>query len=52
MNRKLNLKKFVIYTILFAVIGAVVINLLGLTGIAEWIVIFIVAILSNVMARR
>lgn len=52
MDNKFNLKKFITYTLLFAVLGALVISALDLTGVSKWIIIGIVAISANVMARR
>lgn len=45
------IKKFVLYTILFAVIGAIIITAFNISGFLKWFIIFTVAVSSNVAAR-
>lgn len=45
------IKKFVLYTILFAVIGATIITALNISGFLKWFIIFTVAVSSNVATR-
>lgn len=52
MDNKFNSKKFIIYTLLFSVLSALTITALDLTGVSKWIVICLVAVAANVMARR
>lgn len=44
-------KKFVLYTILFAVIGATITTTFNVSGFLKWFIIFTVAVSSNVATR-
>lgn len=42
------IKKFILYTILFAVIGVIIITAFNMPGFLKWFIIFTVVVSSNV----